>query len=141
MGRYSQARKLVGKVHLRRVYLNSGGYDDGGAYWGWAEPLYCAYTDEAECYVRAKHREIAKWEILQQNPDLTFYSVPCKRMYLDQFVRVVNLIGHHHCTELNKDSDALFGAVHVTLPESMLKHYYDKKMSPAEAYITIQTNE
>ncbi|MCD8261136.1 MAG: hypothetical protein LUD15_06300 [Bacteroides sp.] len=32
------------KVYCRRVYLNSGGYDRGGAYWGFGSPLYVEYT-------------------------------------------------------------------------------------------------
>lgn len=36
-------------VRLFRVRLDSGGYDDGGAYWGHGDPLYCAtLTDEAQ---------------------------------------------------------------------------------------------
>lgn len=34
---------------LRRIRINQGGYDDGGAYWGTGQPLYwyCAYeTDD-----------------------------------------------------------------------------------------------
>ena len=34
-------------VSLFRVKLDSGGYDDGGAYWGLGPPsLYCAVDDE-----------------------------------------------------------------------------------------------
>src|SRR5690625_5179711 len=32
-------------VRLFRVSLDGGGYDDGGAYWGIGEPLYCATDD------------------------------------------------------------------------------------------------
>jgi len=32
-------------VRLFRVNLDGGGYDDGGAYWGIGEPLYCATDD------------------------------------------------------------------------------------------------
>lgn len=31
-----------GTVRLFKVKLDSGGYDDGGAYWGLGGPLYCA---------------------------------------------------------------------------------------------------
>ena len=34
---------------LRRIRINNGGYDDGGAYWGTGQPLYwyCSYeTDD-----------------------------------------------------------------------------------------------
>ncbi len=38
MGRPSEA--LEGKVKLFQVRLDSGGYDNGGAYWGPGEPLW-----------------------------------------------------------------------------------------------------
>lgn len=31
---------------LRKVPLDKGGYDPGGAYWGRGEPLYCAFTKD-----------------------------------------------------------------------------------------------
>lgn len=46
-------------VRLFRVRLNSGGYDDGGAYWGHSrgEALYCARCDEGgQEFVRAASR-------------------------------------------------------------------------------------
>jgi hypothetical protein len=44
-------------VRLFRVNLDQGGYDDGGAYWGTGEPIYCA-TDDADFFntVRASNR-------------------------------------------------------------------------------------
>lgn len=33
-------------VRLFRVRIDSGGYDDGGAYWGIGEPLWCAIDDD-----------------------------------------------------------------------------------------------
>jgi len=33
-------------VRLFRVQLDSGGYDDGGAYWGIGSPLWCAIDDD-----------------------------------------------------------------------------------------------
>lgn len=41
-------------VRLFRVRLDSGGYDDGGAYWGGGQALWCA-TDDADYrrFVRA----------------------------------------------------------------------------------------
>lgn len=33
-------------VRLYRVRINSGGYDDGGAYWGLGEALFCAEDDD-----------------------------------------------------------------------------------------------
>lgn len=48
-------------IRLYRVRINSGGYDDGGAYWGISQPLYCAEgsaTDDRQ-FVRACDREDA----------------------------------------------------------------------------------
>jgi len=44
-------------VRLFRVNLDSGGYDDGGAYWGIGAPLYCA-TDDGDYreFTRADNR-------------------------------------------------------------------------------------
>lgn len=44
-------------VRLFKVRLDSGGYDDGGAYWGHGQPIYCA-TDGADYFatVRADSR-------------------------------------------------------------------------------------
>lgn len=45
-------------VYLSKVKLTDG-YDDGGAYWGIGQPLYCAYSDDycEYCeYVRADSR-------------------------------------------------------------------------------------
>jgi hypothetical protein len=44
-------------VRLFRVRLDSGGYDDGGAYWGTGTPLFCAIDDDGNRqFVRAYHR-------------------------------------------------------------------------------------
>lgn len=54
-----------GKVSLRRVYLDRGGYDSGGRYFGVGEPLYVAESDEYDWreYVRARSREEAKEKV------------------------------------------------------------------------------
>lgn len=45
---------------LFKVKLDSGGYDDGGAYWGNSyNSLYCARNEEAQEFVRAYSREHA----------------------------------------------------------------------------------
>lgn len=55
-----------GKIRVFRVNLDSGGYDDGGAYWGIGKPLFCA-TDGGDYrqFVRANSRlaAIAEFEI------------------------------------------------------------------------------
>lgn len=34
------------KVYTKRVRLDSGGYDQGGAYWGLGSPLYVRFTKD-----------------------------------------------------------------------------------------------
>ncbi len=44
-------------VRLFKVRLDSGGYDDGGAYWGTGQTLWCARDSQgAEQFVRASTR-------------------------------------------------------------------------------------
>lgn len=60
MGRTRGDSKVPSRrTRLFRVRLNSGGYDDGGAYWGIGLPLYCA-TDDLDYiqFLRAPDR----WE-------------------------------------------------------------------------------
>jgi len=63
------------RLYLRRLRLDSGGYDEGGAYWGHGEPLYWA-THGAGVHVfrRAPDRTSAKRIILQQFPTARFYQ-------------------------------------------------------------------
>ena len=52
---------LIGKIRMRRVRLDSGGYDPGGAYFGLGAPLYYAAGDESGyVYVRGASRRYAK---------------------------------------------------------------------------------
>lgn len=69
MGRrshHSEPRAHVGsKLRLFKVALDTGGYDNGGAYWGTGEPLWCCmgeslHGDRIEFYLRAKDRDAAK---------------------------------------------------------------------------------
>lgn len=64
MGRacYGTPEMVESKIRLFKVAINSGGYDDGGAYWGHGAPLYCA-MDNADNYVqfiRAHNRNTAR---------------------------------------------------------------------------------
>lgn len=63
----------AGPVRCFRVRLDSGGYDDGGAYWGGGQPLYCA-TDGAEFehYTRADDRADAKAQFAERYPSIRF---------------------------------------------------------------------
>jgi hypothetical protein len=62
------------RLYLRHLRLDSGGYDEGAAYWGHGEPLYWA-TNGAGVHVfrRAADRPSAKRIILQQFPAARFY--------------------------------------------------------------------
>ena len=78
------------KFYLRRVPLNSGGYDSGGAYWGHGSPLYYACSvDEVrphnpygppgelrqvELFARAYDRDDAKAIVRQECPHATFFN-------------------------------------------------------------------
>lgn len=61
MGRGTGPEYLEGVVAVRRVRLDRGGYDKGGAYWGTGEPLwYASGSDDGESYRRAPNRDAAK---------------------------------------------------------------------------------
>lgn len=71
LGEYDGSR-----LTLRRVYLNSGGYDKNGTYFGHGgEPLFwCASEDGAiDFCLRALSRELAKKEVREQIPGAKFY--------------------------------------------------------------------
>lgn len=54
MGRRS-APSLGDNITLFRVRMVDGDYDDGGAYWGGGEPLYCARDEDGdEQFTRAR---------------------------------------------------------------------------------------
>lgn len=76
------------KFRLHRVYLDNGGYDNGGAYWGSGDPLYRAvcveseavgtwaagsFVGHVECYQRARTRQDAKDLVLAYYSGATFY--------------------------------------------------------------------
>jgi hypothetical protein len=64
------ARRLAETVSLRRVRLDSGGYDENGRYFGIGEPLYI-YTSldmEIRSWVRARSRAEARAHVLAKHP-------------------------------------------------------------------------
>lgn len=82
LGRENQPkvpRDTTGKLRLRRVRLDSGGYDPGGAYWGTGTPLYCVTLDDGENeyneYFRAWDRDTVKAKF----PKASFYRIPGKK--------------------------------------------------------------
>ena len=77
MGRYTGPDFLdvdAGRIYLRRVPLNSGGYDAGGAYWGLGAPLWEAQDQDGNGRIfRAASRARAKELIAADFPGATFY--------------------------------------------------------------------
>ncbi len=71
MGREEWREEPVqGAVRLFRVRLIDGDYDDGGAYWGSGEPLYCATDDVGyRRFVRASS-EYKALEALDLTPNM-----------------------------------------------------------------------
>jgi hypothetical protein len=72
MGRRAQLQGSAERLHLQRVSLGSQGYDTGGAYWGWGERLWCAFSPDStnneepvRVFVRAGSRKEAKQRILE----------------------------------------------------------------------------
>lgn len=65
------------KFRLRKIQIDSGGYDSGGAYWGTGQPLYYAWGDGAkevqEYWTRAWDREEAKAAVRAKWPKASFY--------------------------------------------------------------------
>lgn len=75
MGRAERHGGGTHKVSLRRVRVNRGGYDAGGAYWGIGQPLYwyANEDDTVSAFLRAADREEAKASIRAKYPAATFY--------------------------------------------------------------------
>lgn len=65
MGRDSYG-KLSGEVTIKRVPIDTQGYDPGGAYWGTPSNLWCATCDDGMQYFRAESREDAQAEVRER---------------------------------------------------------------------------
>lgn len=64
----------AGRIYLRRVAINSGGYDRGGAYWGIGQPLWLAQDQDGSCRIfRAASRNAAKAAIMADFEGARFY--------------------------------------------------------------------
>jgi len=61
------------KFYLYRIYLNNGGYDERGVYFGQGQPLYFWSNDYDSDCIRATSRDDAKQLIRKKYPDATFY--------------------------------------------------------------------
>lgn len=86
MGRPDFVHNKEAVVHLFRVNFIDGDYDDGGAYWGGNEPLYCARDQEGEVqtFIRAGTWGEAKTILLADWPDM---KVMPYEVDLDDMVR------------------------------------------------------
>lgn len=77
MGRHTGTNYLeteAGPLYLKRVPINSGGYDSGGAYWGLGQPLYYVEDQDGNSqFLRAWDRESAKSAIRENWPNARFY--------------------------------------------------------------------
>jgi len=77
MGRYTGPDFMdtsAGKIYLRRIPINSGGYDTFGAYWGLGAPLWEAHDQDGNGRIfRARDRAAAKAAIRADFPDAVFY--------------------------------------------------------------------
>ena len=76
MGRPSYADiPHQGRIALRRIRLDAGGYDSGGAYWGHGEALYWAGSGckSIDMFFRAPGRDAAKARVRETCPGATFY--------------------------------------------------------------------
>lgn len=85
MGRVAKGTPQTPKsVRVFRVRLNSGGYDDGGAYWGHGLPLFCAtdYEDYRQ-FTRAVDRLHAIADL--RIPAETIARMPAGELKMLQF--------------------------------------------------------
>lgn len=59
-----------GRIYLRKVRLNQGGYDANGTYFGIGAPLYWYSDEEGEIdsMIRAANREHARDQVLANYP-------------------------------------------------------------------------
>lgn len=67
----TDARAARNNVSLRRVYLDRGGYDSNGRYFGIGDPLYIYSSEDMEIrdWVRARSRAEARAAVLRLHPD------------------------------------------------------------------------
>lgn len=74
MGRPPKEGEPTSRLYLRRIPIDSGGYDPGGAYWGLGAPLYEAFDDSGGFYWTERGtRESVKASILADYPGALFW--------------------------------------------------------------------
>lgn len=78
MGRtsyHTDSQTFTGRLYLRRVRLDSGGYDPNGTYFGTGAPLFWCASDcgEIDFVLRGASREVAKREVAKRYPSARFF--------------------------------------------------------------------
>jgi hypothetical protein len=93
MGRREFYDNPTGKVTTFRVRIDSGGYDRGGNYWGFGDPLYCqcevndnGFTSECMNYrlfarAKSKAEALEKFDAVRKAKNI---HLPCS---LDQWIK------------------------------------------------------
>lgn len=82
MGRpwyYEYDERYPTKCRLSRIRLDSGGYDEGGAYWGYPNDLYwlrSVNNDSVQLFYRARSRKEAAQKALADYPTIQFIRRP-----------------------------------------------------------------
>lgn len=61
------------RLKMERLRFVDGCYDQGGAYWGAPENVWCAYADEVMVTTRADSRDQAKENVKASIPGATFH--------------------------------------------------------------------
>ncbi len=78
MGRSSyhvdNPKEWEGKLYLRKIRLDNGGYDSNGTYFGHGSPLYwcVSINNEIDFMIRAPNRLEAELNVLGQYPKAKF---------------------------------------------------------------------
>lgn len=75
IARLEQSPGQAQRFYLERVRLDSGGYDQGGAYWGCGDPLYRFESEDRflNGFRRADDRDEAKELVLDAYPRALFF--------------------------------------------------------------------
>jgi hypothetical protein len=75
LSKHPDDRAAPVKLYLRRAYLDNGGYDRNGTYFGTGAPLYwCADADgNVDFMLRARDRADAKRQVVAKYPSATFW--------------------------------------------------------------------
>ena len=98
MGRCSIWGEPEANIHLHRIDLKDGGYDEGGAYWGLGLPLFHAFDEEENLYafLRAENIKAAKKKILESFPNAKILSGHDSRVNLLQSVIEFKILSDPH---------------------------------------------